>query len=172
MSDNSIRPEITLDLTPAPARLATHTTAIVADVDVSGTEVASGRLVVLFEPEYQPAWDGNIRCVAYIRSELEPEMVTDPLLLEVGWSWMTDALTERGVEVSNLSGTVSRAGSQSFGDISERDPEGSIEIRSSWTVQDNDIAAHVRAWCDVLSLTAGLAPLTDGVVSISTPGKR
>jgi len=170
--DRTVRSEIRLDQAPAPAKLASHTSAILADVDVDGEEVASGRLVVLYEPLGHESWDGDLRCVGFVRAELETELVTDSMLLEVGWSWVTDGLSNHGIHGHALSGTVSRAGSQSFGDLSERTPEGSVEIRMSWTVpSDESILDHVLAWCDVLASTAGLEPLPEGVVSITRSGK-
>lgn len=172
LHDRSVRSEITLDSTPAPARLATHTAALLADVDVDGNEVGSGRLVILYEPEFQATWDGNLRCVAFVRANLETELVLDSLLLQVGWSWAHDSLVGRGANAVALSGTVSRNSSQSFGDLAERDPEGNVEIRVSWTVPDgDDLRNHILAWCDMLSMTSGLPPLTEGVVSITRPGR-
>jgi hypothetical protein len=172
LTNRAVRSEITLERTPAPAKLASFTSALVADVDVAGDEVGSGRIVVLYEPEFQPAWDGHIRLVSYVRSELETELVMDPLLLQVGWSWVQDSFKERGIEVHALSGTVSRAGSQSFGDLAERAPEGSIEIRASWTVPHSaDLGEHLLSWCDLLASAAGIEPLPEGVVSFSPPGR-
>lgn len=161
-----VRPEFTLELAPAPAKLATHTAALLADVDTS-IPVGNGRLVVLYEPEYQVAWEGNIRLVSYITTQLEPELITDPLLLEVGWSWVSDAL--EGLTCAALSGTVSRNDSQSFGDISSRPPEGSIEMRASWTVlHSSEFSQHLHAWISMLESASGLEPLPDGVTHIGT----
>lgn len=167
ISDRGIRAEITLETAPAPARLATNAMTILADLDVAGEEVGSGRLVILHEPEWQEAWDGNLRMVAFARSELETELVTDAMLLEVGWSWVLDSFKGREITASSLSGTVSRAGSQSFGDLSARAPEGSVEIRYSWTILDfPDLPQHILSWCDLLASAAGLEPLPDGVVAL------
>jgi hypothetical protein len=173
LSARTVRSEITLDTAPAPARLATHAAAILADVTINENEIGSGRLVILYEPTEQEAWEGNIRCVAYVRADLETEMVTDPLLLEVGWSWVRDALEAREVAGIALSATVSRAGSQSFGDISDRNPEGSVELRASWTVApDESVENSVLAWCDLLAAASGLEPLPEGVTSLHMPGRR
>lgn len=164
--DERIRPEFTLELAPAPAKLATHTAALLADVDTS-IPVGNGRLVVLYEPEYQVAWEGNVRLVSYITAQLEPELITDPLLLEVGWSWIHDALM--GLGFAALSGTVSRNDSQSFGDISSRPPEGSIEMRASWTITElSEFSMHLHAWITMLQSASGLEPLPDGVTHIAT----
>ncbi|MEN9923337.1 MAG: hypothetical protein RIS09_851 [Actinomycetota bacterium] len=161
-----VRPEISLELAPAPAKLATHTAALLADVDTS-YPVGNGRLVILYEPEYQIAWEGHIRFVSYINAQLEPELITDSLLLEVGWSWIKDALSN--VEYLALSGTISRNDSQSFGDISARLPEGSIEMRASWTIsQADEFPAHLSAWLEMLQSACGLEPLPEGVTHISS----
>lgn len=167
IADRGIRSEITLETAPAPARLATNAMTILADLDVAGAEVGSGRLVILHEPEWQEAWDGNLRMVAFARSELETELVTDSMLLEVGWSWVMDSFKSRDITADSLSGTVSRAGSQSFGDLSARTPEGSVEIRYSWTILDYaDMSQHVLSWCDLLASAAGLEPLPHGVAAL------
>lgn len=167
--ESPIRVELRLEPAPAPARLATHTAAMLADLYVGDEIVGNGRLVLLHEPKYQPEWDGSTRLVGYLKADLETELVTDPLLLDVGWSWLQDAFTDRGLHPGSLSGTVSRTGSQSFGDISSRPAEGAVEIRSSWTVPDGeDITDHVAAWCELLSLACGLEPLPAGVSQLRT----
>jgi hypothetical protein len=168
LENRNTRPEVKLDHTAAPARLATHTAAIVADVDVNGEEVGNGRLVVLFEPLFQDTWDGNLRLVGFVSADLETELVTDPMLLEVGWSWVEDAFKGRAINPLALSGTVSRSGSQSFGDLSMRQPEGQVEIRVSWTVPaDEAFTEHALAWVDLMTSAAGLEPLPEGVSAIS-----
>lgn len=168
LENRSTRPEVKLDHTAAPARLATHTAAIVADVDVNGEEVGNGRLVVLHEPHFQDTWDGNLRLVGFVSADLETELVTDPMLLDVGWSWVVDAFKERSLEPLALSGTVSRSGSQSFGDIAARAPEGQVEIRVSWTVPNNEsFTAHALAWCDLMTSASGLEPLPEGVSALN-----
>lgn len=168
LENRNSRPEVKLDHTAAPARLATHTAAIVADVDVNGEEVGNGRLVVLFEPLFQDTWDGNLRLVGFVSADLETELVTDPMLLEVGWSWVEDAFKGRAINPLALSGTVSRSGSQSFGDLSMRQPEGQVEIRVSWTVPaDEAFTEHALAWVDLMTSAAGLEPLPEGVSAIS-----
>ena len=48
--------------------------------------------MLLYDPDGQEGWDGVFRLVAYIRAEVEPEIAADPLLGEVGWSWLSEAL--------------------------------------------------------------------------------
>jgi hypothetical protein len=113
------------------------------------------------------AWEGHIRLVSYITAQLEAELIIDPMLLEVGWSWITDALD--GLHYLALSGTVSRNDSQSFGDISARAPEGSIEMRASWTIANADeFSSNLNAWITMLQSASGLEPLPEGVTHIAS----
>jgi hypothetical protein len=77
---------------PAPKRLAPYASALAATVERDGADVAWGRLVLLYDPDGQKGWDGVFRLVAYIRADVEPEIAADPLLGEVGWSWLSEAL--------------------------------------------------------------------------------
>jgi hypothetical protein len=158
-----LRPEITLGNTPAPRRLAPYSYALTATVESDGEELADGRLVLLHDPSGHEAWQGQFRLVSLTQAELEREIADDPLLAEVGWSWLTDALEQFGCAYAEPSGTVSRAYSQYFGAIAERPSSTEIEIRASWTPVPRadgslDLGAHLRAWCELLCLCAGLPP--------------
>ncbi|MDO5535533.1 MAG: DUF3000 domain-containing protein [Propionibacteriaceae bacterium] len=171
------RPEVTVEEIPAPQRIAPFAAAIAADVDSEGVEVGNGRLVLLHDPDGNPAWDGTFRCVTFARAMVEPEMVADPLLTEVGWSWLEDALERRNAAYTAPSGTVTSVASKSFGSM-EGDPDkAEVEIRASWTPEISrgaDILTHVEAWQDLLCLVSGLPLLPDGVVAIPLhrPGRR
>jgi hypothetical protein len=114
------RDEIILEEVPAPQKLATYSFAFTADIsnglmgDAEG-EVASGRFVLLHEPGGQETWEGDFRCVTFMRADVESEMQEDPLLPEVGWNWLLDSLTATGAQFSSPSGTVTRVSSASFG---------------------------------------------------------
>jgi hypothetical protein len=166
-----LRPEILCEAMPAPQRIAPYSAALSADVIVDGRDVGSGRLVLLHDPAGNDAWDGDFRCVAYARAEIDPEMVTDALLSAVGWSWLTDALTAHDAGYVAPSGTVTRVASESFGGMAEEPGTAEIEIRASWTPV-GDITAHVEAWGELLCAAAGLAPMPSGVVAIPSRRRR
>ncbi|MFC5908568.1 DUF3000 domain-containing protein [Streptacidiphilus monticola] len=154
-----VRPEVELADTPAPRKLAPYAFALEASVaDEEGEELAGGRLVLLHEPDGHEAWDGRFRLVTLVRAELEPEMAHDPLLADVGWSWLMDALDQQGAQRTEPSGTVSRSSSHYFGALADRQASTEIEIRASWTPVGTDWAAHLRGWCELLCLCAGLPP--------------
>jgi hypothetical protein len=166
-----LRPEIVIGDTPAPRKLAPYAFALTATVEVEGEELADGRLVLLHEPGGHEAWNGEFRLVSLGRAELEPEMAHDPMLSEVGWSWLMDALEQQGARHTEPSGTVSRSSSQYFGALADRPGSTEIEIRASWTPVPpsstgrgiglgGGFADHLRAWCELLCLCAGLPPST------------
>ncbi|MGW0905512.1 DUF3000 domain-containing protein [Streptomyces sp. NPDC002853] len=162
-----LRPEIEIDPTRPPQRLAPHAYALEAAVVEGDEDLADGRLVLLHDPAGHDAWQGTFRLVTLVRAELEPEMAADPLLPEVCWSWLTGALQARGLACGEPSGTVTRAGSHYFGGLAERPPASQIEIRASWTPREGhggvpDTAAHLAAWCDLLCQIAGLPPVNQG----------
>jgi hypothetical protein len=164
-----LRPEIFCEEMPAPQRIAPHASALSADVTVDGEDVGTGRLVLLHDPAGNDAWEGTFRCVAYARAEIDPEMANDPLLGEVGWSWLTEALEAHGAEYTAPSGTVTKVSSESFGSMSEEEATAQLEIRASWTPV-GDISDHVEAWGELLCTAAGLPPVPEGVAPL--PSRR
>lgn len=163
-----LRPEVSCDEAPAPQRLAPFSVALTADVTVGDEEVGSGRFVVLHNPDGHEAWDGTFRVVTFARAGLEPEMAADPLVTEVGWSWLLECLGAHDLEPMASSGTVTRVASESFGAMAERPASAEIEIRASWTPTDETLLGdHLTAWGDLLCTAAGLPPLPAGVVPLT-----
>ncbi|MGW0424886.1 DUF3000 domain-containing protein [Streptomyces sp. NPDC003015] len=172
-----LRPQIEIEPTRAPQRLAPHAYALEATVVDDDQDLADGRLVLLHDPDGHDAWRGTFRLVTLVRAELEPEMAADPLLPEVCWSWLTGALSARGLSYGEPSGTVTRASSHYFGGLSERPATSQIEIRASWTPREGlggvpDTAGHLTAWCDLLAQVAGLPPAGPGDASVVTLPQR
>ena len=87
------RNEITLTEVPAPQKLAPFAMALSADV----SEItATGRFVLLHDPNGQEGWNGQFRCVTFIRSAIDAEMANDPVLCDLGWSFLVDSLSKIG----------------------------------------------------------------------------
>lgn len=156
---------------PAPQRIAPFSAAVTADVVIAGEEVGTGRLILLHDPAGNPAWEGTFRCVTFARAEVDPEMVTDPFLQRVGWSWLTESLASHDAEYLAASGTVTSVSSESFGQMADEEPRAEIEIRASWTPalagDGAGLPVHLEAWADLLCTVAGLPPLPDGVVPMA-----
>ncbi len=172
-----LRPEVFCEEMPAPQRIAPFASALSADVTVDGDDVGTGRIVLLHDPAGNDAWEGTFRCVAYARAEIDPEMANDPLLAEVGWSWLREALDAHGASYVAPSGTVTKVSSVSFGSMAEEDASAQLEIRASWTpVADPDgdgpldLEPHVEAWGELLCTSSGLPPVPEGVASL--PSRR
>jgi hypothetical protein len=177
------RRDLLLEDVPAPKRLAPYATAMAATVRRGEADVAWGRLVLLYDPDGQQGWDGVFRLVAYVRADVEPEMAADPLLGEVGWSWLSEALDARVPGYAVPSGTVTRVITEGFGAKQDEVPLTGFELRASWspTGPDHehgsadtsdldalDLSAHIAAWCDCLSAAAGLEP--PGTRALRQPG--
>lgn len=165
-----MRPELHLEEVPAPTRIAPFALALTGEVNRTRDPddmLGSGRFVVLYDPAGQDAWDGEFRVIVMGRATLEPELGQDPLLGEVGWAWLTDALGECGAEHRSLSGTVTRVLSETFGGLELRSGEVEIEVRASWTPETTDLAPHLRSWALLLSQMSGLPPIPDNVSLLS-----
>ena len=164
------RPELHLEEVSAPTRIAPYALALTGEVNTTpdpDTMLGSGRFVVLHDPEGQTAWHGTFRVIVLARAQLEDELGADPLLGEVGWTWLTDALADAGAGYHNLSGTVTRVLSESFGGLSLRDRDVEIEVRASWTPVSTDLAPHLRAWAALTCSAAGLEPLPENVTALA-----
>lgn len=180
-----IRRDIEVGPIRPPQRLAPYSYAVGAevrqpdDVEVPTESQGSafGRLILLYDPNGQDAWNGTMRLVAYIQAEVEAALAMDPLLPEVAWSWLSDALgvpvgdtvstpdagsgTDRpAIEVTALGGTVTSTTSVRYGDIAGPPRAHQLELRASWTAPTADgLGGHLEAFCDVLCSAAGLPPV-------------
>ena len=161
-----VRPEVSVQPAQAPQRLAPYATALSATVTRADTELASGRLFVLYDPQGQTGWEGTFRAVTYVSAELEPEIAADPLLPSVGWSWLTEMLEAHGASHVAASGTVTRVVSESFGGMADEPATSEVELRASWTPVSEELDRHLYAWCDVLCLAAGIPPLPPDVTAM------
>jgi hypothetical protein len=161
-----VRSEIELGPIRPPQRLAPYSYALGAEVKRDESEPlpensegdAFGRLILLHDPEGADAWDGTMRLVAFIQADLDPSEAVDPLLPEVAWSWLVEALESRGDQVTALGGTVTATTSVRYGDISGPPRAHQLEMRASWTATTLALDTHVQAFCEVLEHAAGLPP--------------
>lgn len=150
----------------APGSLAPEAVAFAGDVrpDDEGTdsEYGTGRFVLLHDPEEPEQWGGAWRIVCFAQAPLEPEIGTDPLLADVAWSWLTDALETRSAAFHSASGTATKTLSKGFGTLADEGDGAQIELRASWT-PEGDLAAHLDAWAELVCMLAGLPPGSEGI---------
>jgi len=150
------RRDIELTETPAPSRIARYAIAINGEMGD-----ATGRFVVLHDPDGQTAWDGTFRVVALVKAQVEPEIGTDDMWADVAWSWLADALD--GLAHHSAGGTVTKTVSRSFGALGERADEVTVEMRVSWTPEGTDMEPHIIAWAELMAFSAGIPPAPEGV---------
>lgn len=172
MGQATVHPGIELGPIRPPQRLAPYSYALGAEVKHDDSDVvpeqsegdAFGRLILLYDPHGEEAWNGTLRLVAYIQADLDADLAVDPLLPEVAWSWLVDALESRDEPMTALGGTVTATSSVRYGDIAGPPRAHQLELRASWTPTSAELAAHVEAFGEVLALAAGLPPA--GVTSL------
>ena len=167
-----VRDDITFEDHPAPRRLAPYATAMAATAYRDGAEAGTGRIVLLYDPAGQDGWTGPFRVVAQVDAEVEEEIAADPMLGEVGWSWLTDALNLHAPGYSAPSGTVTRVITEGFG-VKEGDPPSTgFELRASWCPADADFGGDVAAWCDLIAAAAGLPAQPPGTRALRSGRRR
>ncbi|HTZ43497.1 MAG TPA: DUF3000 domain-containing protein [Jatrophihabitans sp.] len=155
----TVRREARVERIRPPQRLAPWSFAIAVDVGTAANpDSATGRLVVLYDPDGAEAWDGELRLVAFAQADLAPEMAGDPLLPAVGWSWLTESLEHRNAEHTAIGGTVTQTTSTRFGDLHGPSTTTQLELRGSWTATSTDLSRHLHAFVDLLCTAAGLPP--------------
>jgi hypothetical protein len=197
-----LRPELTFEQEPAPRKLAPYAISVAVTVEGADGDVGWGRFVLLYDPAGQRGWGGPFRIIAHIRVDLEPEIAADPLVGEVGWSWLTEALDARAVGYQQTSGTVTRVVTEGFGAKQGEPTTTEFELRASWSPAcqwpgagqpdagqpdgghpdggepgaglpgDLGLDGHLAAWCDALCAAAGLPPLAAGVSALRRPRSR
>ncbi len=196
------RPEIAFEKQPPPRKLAPYAAAIGATVHDPDAcrrpgpgprsefvhdpeaEIGWGSFVLLYDPGGQAGWGGPFRMIAYVRADLEAEIAADPLIGQVGWSWLTEALDARTTGYRQTSGTVTRVVTEGFGAKEDQPVATGFELRASWSPAapgaglaaahraPPDLDGHLAAWCDALCAASGLPPLPAGVSVLRPPRAR
>jgi hypothetical protein len=201
------RSEVVFENQPPPRKLAPFAAAVGATVYApepgsravlpdTDDEIGWGSFVLLYDPAGQTGWDGAFRIIAYVRADLEPEIAADPLIGQVGWSWLTEALDARAAGYRLPSGTVTRVVTEGFGAKQGEPVTTGFELRASWSpagpaavrpravaadagtqagppdLAPPDLGGHIAAWCDALCMAAGLPPLPAGVSQLRPPRSR
>lgn len=154
---------------PAPARAAAFSVALsgsLARPQAPDEEVADGTFVVLYDPPTTPLDEGVFRVIVLVRAEIDPEMSADPMLPEVAWDWMLEALEACPVPAVEAGGSVTRTITTSHGAVAGRPEEVELELRASWSSPDPDVGAFLAAWARVLRACAGEPPA--GVVGLDS----
>lgn len=150
-------PHLSLTEIPAPQKItpfsaALHVESPSEDGDIPAT---TGRFVILYEPKKVTDWAAKTRIIVQVRSEMDAEMGADPLLGEVIWTWLHDALDQNSVDSHRLKGTVTRELSETFGNLQLTRSNVEVELKASWSTDSKDLAPHLQAWLDLVSHVFG-----------------
>jgi hypothetical protein len=171
-----VRDDLAFEDWPAPKRLAPHAVALALTAYRDGEEAGTGKLVLLHDAAGQEGWTGTFRVVTHVHADVEEEMAADPLLGEVGWSWLTDALDLHAPGYGAPSGTVTRVITEGYGGKADEPPSTGFELRASWCPADDEIedevCGAVLAWSDVLAAAAGLPAQPPGTRALSRRGRE
>jgi hypothetical protein len=170
-----VRDDLSFEDCPAPSRLAPQAAALAVTAYRDGDEVGTGRLVLLHDPAGQDGWTGMFRVVVHVHADVDEEMAADPLLGEVGWSWLTDALDLHAPGYGAPSGTVTRVITEGYGAKADEPPSTGFELRASWCPDDDEaedeICGAVLAWSDLLAAAAGLPAQPPGTRALGRRGR-
>ena len=165
------RDDLTVHEIPAPGGLAPFALALAGDVrpetDDGVSAYGTGRFILLNDPEEPAAWNGPWRIVCFAQAPLETDIGTDPMLAEVAWSWLMEALSVRGAAHHSASGTATKTLSRGFGTLAAEGDRAQIELRASWS-PDGDLTAHVEAWAELTCMLAGLPPGSEGIAVLGS----
>ena len=106
------------------------------------------------------------RFLSHLKVKLEAETGADPLLGQVGWSWLVDSLRDAGADFRAEAGTVTRVLSEGFGSLAEDCGERAIGIVLSGTGSDGALglkAIKERGGLTLSQGTGGSAPQYHGM---------
>lgn len=165
------RGDFTVREIAAPSGLAPDALALAGDVrpDVAGEDsaYATGRLILLHDPDEPSGWNGTRRIVCFAQAPLEPDIGVDPLLADVAWAWLVDALNANGAAFHSASGTATKTLSKGFGSLAAEGEGAQIELRASWS-PEGPLAGHVAAWSELVCMLAGLPPGSEGIATLGS----
>lgn len=171
LRSTKVRRDLAAAEIPAPNDVAPDAIAFAGDVHPPDhgidSQLGTGRFILLHDRERPEPWDGELRIVIYAQAPLEREIGSDPLLPEVAWTWLVDALDQHQAQYHSASGTATTVLSTGFGGLTEQGSNAHIELRASWSPSDASVDVHLRAWADFLCTLAGLPPTTEGVALLA-----
>jgi hypothetical protein len=151
---------------PAPSGLAPDAVAFAGDVrpdaHAEDSPYGTGRFILLHDADEPEPWGAPWRIVCFAQAPLETEIGTDPLLADVAWSWLMDALDTRSAEFHSASGTATKTISKGFGALAAQGDGSQIELRASWS-PSGSLRPHLEAWAELVCMLAGLPPGSEDI---------
>ena len=175
LSALSFREDLSVHTMPAPTGIAPDAFTLAGEVrpasPTEASEYATGRFLLLHDAAAPDAWGGEWRVVCFAQAPIEPELGLDPLVSEVAWSWLVDALAAWSAPYHSVSGTTTKTLSRGFGGLAAEGEGAQIELRASWS-PTGSLSAHAHAWAEVVCMLAGLPPGSEQVELLWRQGSR
>ncbi len=157
-----IRPELVVNDMLAPEGLAPWAAAFTADLKPTrfheDSDLATGRLVLLYDEAEPDVWGGPFRIVSFASAPFDVTIGEETLLSDVAWSWLKDALSLHNAQYQGLAGTITRIISRGYGQLADQGDGSVLEIRCSWSPLETEIGKHFTAWTEMMCMFAGLPP--------------
>jgi len=169
----AFRADLVVRQIPAPTGLAPRAIALAGDIrpEPEGESAyGTGRFLLLHDPAEPDPWDGPWRVVCFAQAPLDTDIGVDPLLADVAWSWLVDALRSHDAPYHSASGTATKTLSKGFGGLADEGDGAQIELRASWSPVGG-FAAHVEAWAELLCMLGGLPPGSEDIDVIRMRGQ-
>jgi hypothetical protein len=167
----AFRDDLTVREIPAPSGISADAVAIAGEVRPEAGETESvygtGRFILFHDTDSPAAWDGPWRIVCFAQAPLENDIGVDPMLADVAWSWLVDALAAHGATFHSEAGTATKTISKGFGSLAHEGDGAQIELRASWS-PDGPIGPHLQAWADLVCMLAGLPPGSEGIAVLGS----
>ncbi len=171
MRSTVFRSDLSVREIDAPTGLAPECIALAGDVrpEVEGADspYGTGRFILLHDPDEPDPWNGAWRIVCFAQAPLEPDIGMDPLLADVAWSWLMDALNSRHARFHSASGTATKTLSKGFGSLAAEGDGAQIELRASWSPLGG-MTPHVEAWSELVCMLAGLPPGSEDIAVLGS----
>ncbi|MEO0024567.1 MAG: hypothetical protein RL196_1008 [Actinomycetota bacterium] len=166
----ALRSELGVVQISAPQNLASEAIAFAANIETEATgahgDLGTGRFILLHEATEQEQWGGCFRIVCFAKSPLETDLGSDAQMAEVSWDWLTESLIRHGARFAYEAGTATRIISSGFGSLAGQSDHAELEMRASWSPLEDEMAAHLEAWQDLVCIMSGFPPVVEGVTAL------
>lgn len=166
-----LRSELNTSQIPAPEKIAPWALAFAAQAPNPADTPMNrgvGRIVFLYDPEQFDTWGSNMRVIAYGKSPLESDLGIEEDVAHFWWEELVRALKNHNAKYSHEAGTITKMTSTGMGSLSNDPGTSEVEIRASWSPQEDELGPHLAAWQDLIAGMAGFGIDGEGVTRLTS----
>lgn len=170
LADPFLRQELNTAQIPAPDQIAPWALAFAAQAPNPADTPMNrgvGRIVFLYDPEQYETWGSNMRVIAYGKSPLENDLGIEEDVAHFWWGKLMQALRMHGAQFSHEAGTVTKMTSTGMGSLANDPNASEVEMRASWSPQQDELGPHLAAWQDLIAAMAGYGMDGEGVTRLT-----